>query len=239
MMKKTVALVFFAALTAGVIAAPAPAMQWNFEEGKPDIPPAAILNAVTQPGPGSQIVDGKNKTKALASLGTGKDRDNVGGALVKRINFDFTKPFSIEILMKLNADAGYRDFKDIIGCCDGERGPGFRVSIFYNKILLRSGDGKTVRDIASNPALCGLKPDTWQLVTVTYDGKEGAIYLDGVEVAREAWQIAPAKCRDLSIGCFRIGYAYPLQGAIDYVELYDKTLTAEEVAETYLAEFGE
>ncbi len=194
--------------------------------------PAELVN----PGTNSKFVEGRDG-QALLVLGAGKERNSVGGAIVHHFDFDFSQPFSIVIVFKVNKDAEYRAFKDIVGVSDGERGPGFRVTYFYGKLCLRSGNGTQVESVETNPSKVSVTPDVWHHLAVTADGKTGRIYLDGIEVASGALSITPTSGRNIALGSFRFGYAYALQGALDDVMIFNRVKDAKEIAADYLEQF--
>ncbi|MCB9658405.1 MAG: LamG domain-containing protein [Sandaracinaceae bacterium] len=79
----------------------------------------------------------------------------------------------------------------------------------------------------------GTQDDVWHHVAVTYDGTDAVLYLDGAEIARMTSNYNATHTRPLRIGMGTGsggGTLYPFAGIIDEVALYDRALTAGEVA---------
>lgn len=237
-MKKTVLLTALLSFAVTAFAAGEPFAAWNFDKAANNIvPPAAgKWSLKLQNTANIKNVEGKSG-QAVVFLGKDKERRTVGGASSANFAFDCSKPFTVEAVFKLNADAGYRNFKEIFCFSDGERGPGLRVFIFYNAVVMRSGDGKSHLDVVTNSTRTAIAKDKWHLLTLTYDGKTASIYLNGTLAARKEVVITKGKYNTLFVGSFRNAYAYALQGAIDELKFYNYAKTAAETAEAYLAAF--
>ena len=99
---------------------------------------------------------------------------------------------------------------------------------------------------------CHLPLKKWVHVVGTFDGSSGlTIYIDGKEVGKLAVRghLSPAERTDLLIGRIRVPempepvdaihprlpVMYSLDGVLDDVEIYDRSLSAEEVASVYAA----
>lgn len=146
----------------------------------------------------------------------------------------FIQPFTFTLWFKLDKENSYSEFKDIIGNC-GDRGPGFRITYFYNCLCFRTGDGKAVQEIKTNAATINLPAERWIHLAAVYDGKTASLYLDGALVATGPLTLTKA-ARKVTVGSITYGYAYPLQGSVDEVKFFDSPLTSEEVAEIYFKE---
>lgn len=170
----------------------------------------------------------------------GEYRGNRAGALtVKDFPLDFSRPFTAEVLVKFDPGAGRKRQREIFSRTDGERGPGIRFSYYYDALFFYAGDGKEVRSVRTGTTF-SMTPDVWHLLTVTYDGKRVILYCDGVPVAEKELAILPArKMETLSIGSYKNGLAYPLQGAVDDLKFYSFCKTPAQAAERYIAIFGE
>ena len=82
----------------------------------------------------------------------------------------------------------------------------------------------------------GIGPGTWHHVAAVYDGTSHANYLDGVEVGRNSNPITPEPGpMSLKIGARGDDRADRFIGLIDEVALYDRALTANEIAQRFLA----
>jgi hypothetical protein len=71
----------------------------------------------------------------------------------------------------------------------------------------------------------------WRLVTATYDGTVGRLYVDGALVASETFTAPAATNYPLYIGRFYASNGYGWNGTVDEFRLYNKALSAAEVAE--------
>ena len=171
----------------------------------------------------------------------GKYKGNKAGCLVLRnLKVDFTKPFTAEVIFKIDQKAERTHFKEFFNMCDSERGPGIRMGYYYGSLRFRSGDGKKFAEVATGTTKVAVTHEEWHLLTVTYDGKVCTIYLDGVPSAQKEMTItAPKKTNFLTVGSYRNGYAYPLRGAIDDLKFYNVCKDASLVAEKYIEIFGE
>jgi hypothetical protein len=70
----------------------------------------------------------------------------------------------------------------------------------------------------------------WHLVTGTYDGATARLYVDGTLVASETFTAPPNTSFPLYIGRYYGAGGYNWSGGIDEVRLYNRALTAAEVA---------
>ena len=170
----------------------------------------------------------------------GKYRGGQAGALtVKDFPVDFAKPFTAEVLVKFDSGVGRKLRREIFSLADTERGPGIRFSYYCDALEFSTGDGKEVRSVRTGTTFC-VTPDVWHLLTVTYDGIKVILYCDGIPVTEKVLAILPArKMEALSIGSYKNGLAYPLQGAVDDLKFYDFCKTPAQAAERYIAIFGE
>jgi hypothetical protein len=69
----------------------------------------------------------------------------------------------------------------------------------------------------------------WHLVTATFDGSQGLLYVDHALVASETFAAPSAASLALYLGIYT-GCGYGWNGGIDEVRLYNRALTAAEVA---------
>lgn len=171
----------------------------------------------------------------------GKFKGNKAGAiLVRNFKFDFTKPFTIEAMVKFDAKISHKSQRELFNVADGERGPGVRVALYYNSISLRSGDGKKIFTVGTSQNRTAVSVEEWHLLTMTYDGKTLYAYLDGVLSAQRDIAIKnPVKNRAMTIGSYKNGFSYPLRGDLDDLKFYDVCKTPAQVAEKYISIFGE
>ncbi|MFD4972083.1 LamG-like jellyroll fold domain-containing protein [Streptomyces sp. NPDC058424] len=80
----------------------------------------------------------------------------------------------------------------------------------------------------------------WHQVAGTFDGQRVALYIDGVMVASTAARgsLAPAPGTNLMVGADPVDPESKFTGAVDEVRLYDRSLSAAEIADLYAADFA-
>ena len=171
----------------------------------------------------------------------GKYKGNqAGGLSVKNFKFDFTKPFTVEILVRFEEKIERKQRREIFSMADTEHGPGIRFSLYYDCLELSTGDGKKVNQLRTASSVLQVSPDQWHLLTIAGDGKKITIYYDGVPAAEKEMAVIPVrKTKFLSVGSYKNGLAYPLNGAVDELRFYDFCKTSAQVADQYVAIFGE
>ena len=90
----------------------------------------------------------------------------------------------------------------------------------------------------TNPRICGgvLTPGVWHHIAGTYDGNEVVLYVDGLEVASapRSGQIATNNSA-LNLGN-RANADRAFDGSIDEVRIWDRALTASEIAANRMTE---
>ena len=217
-----------------------PLVSWNFDQMENGIAVSA---------------DGKYQAKVIRSehvaavpgkLGNavrigGKYKGNQAGALsVKNFKFDFTRPFTVEIVVRFDEKIERKQRREIFSMADTEHGPGIRFSLYYDSLEFSTGDGEKTDQLRTSSSVLQVSADQWHLLTITGDGKKITIYYDGVRAAeKEMSVIPPRKTKLLSIGSYKNGLAYPLNGAVDEFRFYDFCKTAAQVAEQYVSIFEE
>lgn len=212
----------------------APVGYWHFNEGNGkscDSGKNFALGLVIRESSATRWVPGKSGT-ALHFGGDPKQRNNSGAAVVKIPPGFFVKPFSFEMWLKLDKKIPFQYFRDFVGNSP-DRGPGFRFFYYYNKFVLRSGDGKTVSEVSSK-ANIELIQEAWNFIVVVYDGKSASIHLNGNLIANGNISMTSSKKSELTFGAYDRGFAYPANAAIDEIKLYDFALTHEQIIQTYL-----
>ena len=204
----------------------APAARWGFDDitNNRIAPANGNVQGRVLPQGEYQLIDGVSG-KAL-HFGS-----KVGGVMLPGLKVDFSKSFSIITTLKMDAAAAeaknYRKFKDIWGNC-GTRGPGVRLSVFYGGLQFNSGDGKKSNSFMTRSAEYRIPLDKYFQVAVTYDGKTVVIYADGKKLASKDMLITTSQ-QTFCIGSCN-GSAYGFMGAIDDLAIYNRALSAEEVA---------
>lgn len=166
--------------------------------------------------------------------------NKAGALLVKNFKFDFTKPFTVEVLVKFDDKISHKSNREIFNIADSERGPGIRFNFYYNSLGIRTGDGKKPYGVGTSNIKVKVTAEEWHLATATYDGKTVKFYFDGVLAGEKELPITnAAKNRILTIGSYKSGFSYPLRGAVDDLKFYNVCKSAPEVAEKYISIFGE
>lgn len=201
-------------------------------------PDGRIVNA----GKNASVVPGRSGGAALHLTGgwTNEDRNKNGALVIPKFAPRHDQSFSIVFDFKLDSDEGnknFRKFKTLVESADGERGPGFRVFIFYGSLSFRTGDGKkNMQHVSASSATVRIPTQRWARVAVVHnaEAETATLYLDGVKVAHGAMNIKPSRQKDLIFGSYRAGFANPATAAYDNIKLYDKALTASDVAADYL-----
>ncbi len=113
-----------------------------------------------------------------------------------------------------------------------QKAAGYRISISWRAAFgeLGFGDPEGVR--ISTPGF-SVEPKHWVHVALTFDGTDMILYLNAVEAARkhfpEKRRIRPFPGRDLTIGKYYWHDAYPFEGLLADVRIYDRALTPEQV----------
>jgi chitodextrinase len=100
------------------------------------------------------------------------------------------------------------------------------------KLIVNNGAGATgVCGVILGCAEGGLITSGWHLVTATYDGATGRLYVDTVLVGTDTFTAPGNTSLPLSIGHSSYGNAF--NGVIDEVRLYNRALTGTEVTAIY------
>ena len=171
--------------------------------------------------------------KALEFKGAGTKTRNKNGCVVVRKmgEYDFSKGMTIEAWIKRDTKAVRATFAEIVTNTKKDRGPGFRFCVHYNRLVLRSGDGEKAWGAAGGGMVKHqLKNNVWYHVAGTYDGSVFRVYVNG-ELAgqsKENQQLTRG-AGTITIGAFVAGHAYPFDGVIDDVKIYDRAKTAVEI----------
>jgi hypothetical protein len=103
------------------------------------------------------------------------------------------------------------------------------------KFIVNGGRGSTgsCNGASFGCAQGGAVTSGWHLVTGTFDGTMGILYVDNAVVASDTF-LAPASASlPLYIGRYYLSNGYGWSGAIDEVRLYDRALTGSDVSSIY------
>ena len=184
------------------------------------------------------LVPGKSGS-AVSIHGEYKGRQT-GGLTVRNFTFDFGSPFTVEALVKFDDGISRKHHREIFSIMDTEHGPGIRLEYYYDALVFSTGNGKETSQVKTNANARRISPNAWHLLSVTYDGGKITLYCDGVASAEKEIKILPAqKTKSLSIGSYKNGLSYPLQGALDELKFHHVCKTSAQVAEQYVSIFGE
>ncbi|MFQ6098231.1 MAG: LamG domain-containing protein, partial [Armatimonadota bacterium] len=135
-------------------------------------------------------------------------------------------PFTVMAWIK---PVGRRKTMEIV-CHKGDTSnKGFRLRNFWSRLAFEIGTGGD--SIRVRAPEWSLEHGFWQHVAATYDGERVRLYVNAVLVAEAKAPTPPTpESRPLVIGNY-IGRkdAYPFEGVIDEVALYDSALAAEDI----------
>jgi len=147
--------------------------------------------------------------------------------------FNFQGPFTVMAWVKPDRRNGTFE----IACMKGDKSgdppwPGWRLRYFWTRVTLQIGTPQGQEPSVSTPEW-SVPPAFWSHVAATWDGKKLRAFVNGVEKASTefAGEIAPqARWRPLILGNY-IGRknAYPFEGLLDEVKIFDTALSEDEV----------
>ena len=214
---------------------------WNFDEKDGEICRDVSGNRhdlkIANNMRGVKRVEGR-KGMALHFIAEKKGERNQAGAasMINNFNVDFTKGFTFECWVKMDADAEWpRRTYNIYTNAPGNYGHGFIVFFNWRYYTLLNGPGgkdghKTKWEAAA------LTPDLrgqWVHLAATYDGKRGRMYVNG-ECKAETKTDVQAYGRKNSwptIGSGWNGLQNGFPGIIDEVRIYNYALTPTEIVQ--------
>jgi hypothetical protein len=156
-----------------------------------------------------------------------------GGAAIMgspaSFNFTGTASFTLEAWVKLTAPV--TGVARVIG--NGISGQGYAFGFQSANVLRITGLG--VADVASDAAPANFPLDTWIHLAVVRSNTVVRFYTNGVQFgANKALANVITTARPLTLG--RLGtYIEPLNGLIDEAAVYDRVLSAAEIAANYAA----
>lgn len=241
-MKIAALSVLLAACIAFAAGGTEPVGAWNFEHIEKNVvkasfgPDGRIINY----GKNARIVPGRSGGNALYIGGgwTSADRNKNGAFVIPGFAPEYDKPFTVVFDFKIDADLqnkNFRKFKTLVEAANGERGPGFRVYIFYGSLQFRTGDGKKkMKHVTASSATVRIPQNRWARIAVVYTGKTASLYMDGVKIGHGDMQIIPGTQKNLIFGSYRAGFANPATAAYDNIAVYDRALSDSEIADDYL-----
>ncbi|MFH0797563.1 MAG: LamG domain-containing protein [Candidatus Omnitrophota bacterium] len=205
---------------------------WKFDEGQGDVAKDSSGNdndgKVIKLAEYSKWVDGKFG-KALEFSGAGPETRGENGCVIipEMGKYDYSKGLTIEAWVKLN-DKHKRSDSAVIMFAEINQF-GFNFCFTYGSLYIRScegGDGKgcyTMSTAAKNP----VEKNVWYHFAATYNDSIFKVYINGEECAVSELNVPLTKWSNvITIGSYMEGFAYPFNGIIDEVKLYDYPRTA-------------
>jgi len=206
---------------------------WRFDEGQGEVVKDAGAN-----GNDGKIVNPEYTKWVEGKSGQGlefledKAQDGKSGCVVVRKlkNYDPSKGITVEAWLKFDETHSRKDAA-FIAQMGGWKGPGFRFIIGYDRLVFKSGDGKTLWGVGSVAAEHGgFKSNRWYHLAGTYDGATYRVYIDGVEVAAQAEERGVTMGdKSLCIGSYNSGMTGAIKGVLDEVQLHNRAKSAQEI----------
>lgn len=223
-------------LLAGILFANAEVIgQWDFAHTKGKFVPGikGPQGEIIRLGKGSSLVRYGSRT-LLKITGNNKTRKTSGGFMVRGMSLDVTKPFTIIFNYFFDKEVHYRATREFVSLSDGEKRQGFRVFFSWGKLSVRTGNGKTFKQVNSTGSL-RIPPFRTGQMAVVYDTKSITIYMEGKKVLCSPFKIERPRNNRVLFGSIGNGFAYPLNGAIGDIQIFKRAFSATEAAEKYLA----
>ena len=233
-MKKIFASLFCTALVSCAVAAlPEPSIDVNFTGGDFTQIKDASANkckvAVASREKLSWIEENGEKILSFSGVST----QPRGVVLVfPPANFKISKGFTVYFKVKTAADHNQRARNQLCQYGYGaDKVRGFSMFLFWKAFHCRYGnDARTT--VASNAKANLIQPNRWYDLAMVYNGKDITLYVDGKAVKSAPAVIPDIKHTALTVGATaNRGGGYAFQGAVKNMKLYEKALTAEEVAQ--------
>ena len=168
--------------------------------------------------------------QAVHCSGDYESRRHNGGLITTVKPETFTAPFALELWVRFDDKINYRNSRHIAGN-GGDRGPGFRLAYWYNQFWVISGDGKKMIS-AESPRTLVVPKDQWLHLVLTYRNEEVTLYMNAKEILRKKMTLTLGS-PTLTIGSFRSGFAYPLNGAVDEIKIYNTALKEDEIIDHF------
>jgi len=113
-----------------------------------------------------------------------------------------------------------------------EKAAGYRLSLAWGAAFGELGFGDPAGVRVSTPRF-SVAPKHWVHVALTFDGTDMILYLNAVEAARKHFTgkrlILRFPGRDFTVGKYFWHDAYPFEGLLADVRIYDRALSAEEL----------
>lgn len=233
---------FISAILLGVVSAAAEDHMighWDFADAKEASVPGKVGPAgkIIRYGTCSEIVQRAGKTMLKITRDT-KKPNTTGGFIIHNLPLNPTTPFTIICNLYFDDELPPSGRNEFFAISDGDKRQGFRVFYFWGSIIMRTGDGQNLQQLSSRKHTRDFRLPAGRIIqfATTYDGTTATLYADGKKIAEDVFAIQPCKNRNLEFGSIGAGFGYPLNGALGNLRVYDKALSAQEIAEKFLAE---
>ncbi len=181
---------------------------------------------------GVERTDGRNGGALALDGGDTKERGKAGGVrLLGLEGVDWSQGLTVELWVQFT-HINRPDTCELVSNSIGDRGPGFRFTLAWSMLGMRSGEGGSGNTwgCGSDPAKITLKTGEWYHLAGTYDGSVFRAYIDGALVAESQEGLSLTKGDGtIFVGSYRGGYAYGLNGLVDDLRLYDYARTPAQI----------
>ena len=207
---------------------------WPFEEREglkvEDASGSGHLGEILNAAQGVKRVTGRRGGALEFSGGDPNARNQAGCVALPGFDqVDWAKGMTVEMwvcLTKLDRPATY----ELVSNTVSDRGPGWRFVIFWQSLVLRTGDGEKTWGAGTEPSLTQLKTGEWCHLAGTYDGSVFRVYADGVLAGEsQGKQSLTRGDNTLYLGAYRGGYAYGLNALVDDLRLYNYARTPAQI----------
>ena len=239
MKKLSITAIFTAMITAAFAAVPAPVLDLKCNAGDfaalQDISANKCAVKIYNQsmiswaeGPAGKTLEFKNNTDP-------KGRTRAAIEVKAPASLNISKGFTVLFNFKTPSDYQYKRRYQLLHFAQGaDKLTGISLFVYWRSIMFRYGENSRT-GIASKAAALPMRPDTWYEVAVTFDGKKVALYINGTLAAEADNAVIPmpnVRRNAINIGATSAsGAGYGFDGLISKVQIYDRALTADEIAD--------
>ncbi len=167
-------------------------------------------------------------TWTTGQIGGAVNFDGTDDYIIKTPLSLFTDRFTVSIWAKMSASVG-EDY--IFDYRNGNSLVAFRSASGQNDIFVRDASGNVPGGGQVSPGF--LYDDAWHMYTITADGANVRAFRDGVQQgAASTWTNSISTGSTMTLGEYSGGGNY-FQGSLDEIRAYNRSLSADEVAQLY------
>lgn len=234
-----VVILFAAALLLGATDLPKPAIELKLNDGSgvklKNSGSARVAACICMPEKTAWEAGRGDDSKALRLNNPAADRRKRGNhACVLlpaegRGDIDLTKPFTVGIWARPEADIDTDGDYVLFSTFAGDHGSGLRLSYGWGALRAAFGDTKTDMSLAAPRSKFPVEKGAWNHFAAVYDGSKLQLYVNGVLAAEKPATIVAPNASTWTIGAFLNGYASPFRGSLADFRIYPVALTAEQV----------